>query len=61
MTGRRTLVLAAVLSCVALLLPRALAQTASPAAGTGQAMAGVCTADATWNVGSAAGQYASDR
>src|SRR6059058_1561065 len=51
-----------------MLVPRALAVTV-PGAGigiggaldSGRAMAGVGVADATWNVGSQAGQYASDR
>jgi hypothetical protein len=54
---RRIVAVLVVVGCAALVTPSALAD--KPAAG--QARAGVGVADATWNVGSNAGQYASDR
>jgi hypothetical protein len=57
MNMRRIFAVLVVVGCAALVVPPALAD--GPA--TGQARAGVGVADATWNVGSNAGQYASDR
>ena len=54
---RRTLAVLVTLGCAALVVPPALAKKPDP----NQARAGVGVADATWNVGSNAGQYASDR
>ena len=58
MNMRRVLVVLVVVGCSALILPPALAD--KPVA-AGQAKAGVGVADATWNVGSNAGQYGTDR
>src|SRR5437762_7897662 len=57
MNFRRVLVALVVVGCSALILPPALADKPS----AGQAKAGVGVADATWNVGSNAGQYGTDR
>src|SRR5207244_457254 len=45
----------------AVALPRAMGATSLGGAQPGRAMAGIGVADATWNVGSPAGQYASER
>ena len=55
---RRRLLAAAVLVPLLGVVP---ALAAKPGPSGGQALAGVAVADATWNVGSGAGQYASDR
>src|SRR3954447_9210373 len=57
MTMRRIIPVLVVVGCSVLVAPRALAD--KPV--TGQAYAGVGVADATWNVGSNAGQYGTDR
>jgi len=59
MKTRRVLALAAALGCITVLVPRTFAK-AGPVP-VPQAKAGVAVADATWNVGSQAGQYATER